>query len=127
MAFASATGLRISSTWSSPPRFKLRAQEAFVEIMNFGLGFSPSVLSEVSDSAMALVSSKMALYGLISTLSPRWECTSSVSLFESTYSVAVVGVIAAYEKNTGLYGILRYDELYIVKPGVRTLTRFLAD
>ena len=61
MAFASPTGLRISSTFFSPPRFKLRAQEAFVEIMNLGFGLFASVFCEPRLSAMALVSSKIAL------------------------------------------------------------------
>ena len=81
---ASPTGLLISSTLSSPPRFRLKAQEAFVEIINFLFGVSDWFVSASSDSAMAFVSSKIALYGLIWTLSPRCCSTFRLSLLRST-------------------------------------------
>ena len=65
MALASPIGLRISSTFSSPPRARLNAHDALVEIMNFRfeavLFSSPLVVVSLSrDLAIAWMSSKMA-------------------------------------------------------------------
>ena len=84
MTLASPTGLLISSALSSPPRFRLKAHEAFVEIRNLLCGVSDWFVSASSASAMALVSSKIALYGLIWILSPRCCSTSGLSLLWST-------------------------------------------
>lgn len=101
-AFASPIGLRTSSTRSSPPRALFRAHDARFDVKNFFFFSDVSPFVSNASALRAATSLKMALYGLIVTLSPKCSLTSAVSLLSSTYKVACVGVTTAYEKKTGL-------------------------
>ena len=62
IAFASPTGLRTSSTLSSPPSSSVKAHEALLDTRYLVLG---EVVSGDGESASALTSSKIASYGRI--------------------------------------------------------------